>query len=389
MAVLLLSLIYLAFISLGLPDSLLGAAWPSMQAVLSVPISYMGYISMIISACTIITSLVSERLTARFGTSRVVVVSVFLTALALYAFSVSRSFWLLCLWSIPFGFGAGAVDAALNNYVALHYQSRHMSWLHCFWGVGTIISPYVMSFALHRGGWQSGYGIISLTQAIIAVILLVSLPLWKIHQSKDAQDEAPRVLGIKGALKIRGVPCLLLGFFCYCAAESTVMHWASSYLVEAKGIDTQTAAAFASLFFIGITAGRFLGGFLPERFGDRKRVCVGSVVALAGCLLILLPIKNALPSLIGLVVIGLGCAPIYPSIIHSTPANFGAENSQAIIGIQMASAYTGCTFLPPVFGLVARYLNIRLFPVFLLALFALMLAMTEKTYQLTALKKEG
>ena len=383
MYLLLLSLIYLAFISLGLPDPLLGAAWPSMQEIFGVPISYMGFVSMVISGGTICSSLFSERLTKKFGTKYVTVCSVFLTAAALFGFSTCNSFWMLCLWAIPYGLGAGAIDAALNNYVALHYNSRHMSWLHCFWGVGTIVSPYVMSWALTNSVWQSGYRAVSGIQAAIGVILLLTLSVWKVNQKKELSEESGRVLGIRGALKIKGVPYLLLGFFCYCAAESTTMLWASSYLVEARGVGKELAAAFGSLFFIGITAGRFLSGIVSERVGDRNMIRIGTAVIVCGAVLVLLPVSSDLPALIGLVFIGLGCAPIYPSIIHSTPANFGAENSQAIIGIQMASAYTGSTFMPPLFGLLANHVSIGLFPIYLLVIFCVMFVMVETTYRKT------
>ncbi len=384
MYILLLSLIYLAFISLGLPDSLLGSAWPSMQEVFGVPISYMGFVSMVISGGTIVSSLFSERLTKKFGTKYVTVCSVFLTAAALFGFSTCSSFWMLCFWAIPYGLGAGAIDAALNNYVALHYNSRHMSWLHCFWGVGTIISPYVMSWALVNATWHSGYRIVSGIQAAIVVILLLTLSVWKVNQKKDSCEESGKVLGITGALKIKGVPYLLLGFFCYCAAENTTMLWASSYLVEARGVSKELAAAFGSLFFIGITAGRFLSGIVSERFGDRNMIRIGTAVIVSGAVMMLLPVSSNLLSLIGLVVVGLGCAPVYPSIIHSTPANFGAENSQAIIGIQMASAYTGSTFMPPLFGLIADHISISLFPVYILVIFCAMFLMVETTYKKTA-----
>lgn len=385
MYILLLSLIYLAFISLGLPDSLLGSAWPSMQEIFGVPISYMGFVSMVISGGTICSSLFSERLTKKFGTKYVTVFSVFLTSVALFGFSTCKSFWMLCLWAIPYGLGAGAIDAALNNYVALHYNSRHMSWLHCFWGVGTIVSPYVMSWALMNATWQTGYRMVSGIQASIAVILLLTLSVWKVNQKTEVAATKTKVLGVKGALKIKGVPYLLLGFLCYCAAENTTMLWASSYLVEARNVSKELAAAFGSLFFIGITAGRFLSGIVSEKFGDRNMIRIGTAVILCGGILVLLPVSGDLPALVGLVVIGLGCAPIYPSIIHSTPANFGVENSQAIIGIQMASAYTGATFMPPLFGLLANHVSIKLFPIYILVIFCVMFVMVETTYR----KKQG
>ena len=378
MYLLLLAVIYLAFISLGLPDSLLGAAWPTIRSAFDVPLSYMGFVSMIISGGTIISGLMSERITKRFGTRAVVVVSVLLTAVALFGFSTVSKFYQLCLWGIPYGLGAGAIDAALNNYVALHYSSRHMSWLHCFWGVGTIVSPYIMSFALNYASWSDGYRWVSFIQFGRVVILAVSLPLWKVNVKKQQSgEEAKKVLGIKGALKIKGVPFLLIGFFSYCAAEATTMLWASSYLEGTQGVPKDEAAALGSLFFIGITAGRFLSGFISDRLGDNRMIRIGISVALCGVALIAVP---TLPTAVaGFVIIGIGCAPVYPCIIHATPDNFGAENSQGLIGIQMASACVGSTFVPPLFGVIANNITLWLMPMFLLLFFVLLLVMISVT----------
>ncbi len=382
MYTLLLLLIYLAFISLGLPDSLLGSAWPVIHQELQVPLSYAGAVTMIISFGTICSSLMSERLTKKFGVNIVTVCSVLLTAIALYGFSTASAFWMLCLWGIPYGLGAGAIDAALNNYVALHYNSRHMSWLHCFWGVGTIISPYIMSYALTTSVWQNGYRMVSFLQMGITVILFVTLPVWKVNRKENEQKAGQAaVIGIGGALKIKGVPQLLLGFFSYCSLESTLLLWSSSYLVGAKGVTAQKAAAFASLFCIGITAGRFLSGFVTERLGDYNLIRIGTGIMLLGCIALILPVKTDVVALGGLVVMGLGCAPVYPSIIHATPDNFGAQNSQAIIGIQMASAYVGSTFMPPVFGLIANHISVSLMPFFVLFFIVLMYIMVKKTFQ--------
>lgn len=377
MYLLLLAIIYIAFISLGLPDSLLGAAWPTIRNDLGVPLSYMGLVSMIISGGTIVSSLMSERLTKRFSAKIVTTVSVLLTAVALFGFSTATDFYQLCLWGIPYGLGAGAIDATLNNYVALHYNSKHMSWLHCFWGVGTIISPYIMSYALTHTVWMDGYRMVSYIQFGIVVVLVLALPLWKVNQSADVAEESTKVLGLSGALKIKGVPYLLLAFLAYCAAESTTMLWASSFLEGTRGASAEEAAAFGALFFIGITVGRFLSGFISDRVGDNKMIRIGTAVALFGVLCIAVPIKVV--SLIGFVIIGLGCAPVYPCIIHSTPANFGAENSQGIIGIQMASAYVGSTFMPPVFGILANHISLKLMPVYLGAFLLLVLVMIGKT----------
>ncbi len=383
MYTLLLAVIYLAFISLGLPDSLLGSAWPVMRIEFDMPISYMGFLSMIISGGTIISGLMSERLTKKFSTKYVTVGCVFLTALALFGFSVSHSFWVLCLWGIPYGLGAGSIDAALNNYVALHYNSRHMSWLHCFWGVGTIVSPYIMSLALTYSKWQNGYRWVSFIQTGILIVLVATLPLWKIHSKTEQETNDAPVLGLKGSFKIKGVPYILLGFLCYCAGESTCMLWTSSYLVGVRGICEETAARFASLFFIGITLGRFLAGFISPKLGDHNSIRLGTTIILCGIILVALPVQIDVFALCGFVIIGLGCAPIYPCIIHSTPDNFGKQNSQAIIGVQMAAAYVGSTFMPPVFGLIANHISLKIMPLYLLFFFGVMILSVEKCKKLS------
>lgn len=378
----LLALIYIAFISLGLPDSLLGSGWPTMHEAFGVPVSYMGIVTMVISGCTIIASLMSDKLTHKLGTRIVTVISVFLTAIALLGFSFATEFWMLIVIAIPYGLGAGAIDAALNNYVALHYTSKHMSWLHCFWGVGTIVSPFVMSHALSTSVWNNGYRIVAEIQCAIGLLLLFTLPVWKINKSSSVAEEQQKSIGLIGALKIKGVPFLLLGFFAYCAAEATAMGWSATYFSQVKGIDGETAAAYASLVFIGITVGRFFGGFIMDKLGDRKMILLGTAITVCGILLLFVPIESMTLSLVGFIVIGLGYAPIYPCIIHATPNNFGAENSGAIIGIQMASAYVGSTFMPPLYGLLGRYLGYGMMPIYLLIFMVLMLFMVEKTFQI-------
>lgn len=375
----LLALIYIAFISLGLPDSLLGSGWPDIHNELNVPVSYMGFVSMVISGGTIVSSLLSDKLTRKLGTRIVTVISVFLTVIALFGFSFSDRFWMLIVFAIPYGLGAGAIDAALNNYVALHYKSKHMSWLHCFWGVGTIVSPFIMGYALTNSGWNSGYRIVGFIQLAIAILLLATLPVWKVN--KKTEDKAQKSLGLIGALKIKGVPFLLLGFFAYCAAEATAMQWASTYFVEVKGVAAEQAAIFASLFYIGITAGRFISGFITDKLGDRKMIIIGTCILTCGIVCLFIPVDTYIVALVGFIVIGLGCAPVYPSIIHSTPNNFGAENSGAIIGIQMASAYVGSTFIPPLFGLLGNLIGFKIMPVYLLVFVALMITMTELTFR--------
>lgn len=378
MLTILLALIYLAFISLGLPDSLLGSAWPTMHQQLQVPLGNLGMVTMVISGCTIISSLMSERLTRLLGTKIVTVCSVFLTAIALLGFSTASAFWMLPLWAIPYGLGAGAVDAALNNYVALHFNSRQMSWLHCFWGLGAMISPAIMSFALTTSTWNNGYRIVGFVQLVIGIILLLTLPVWKVHEEPTSETEKTAPLGLSGALKVQGVIFVLLGFLGYCALESTAMIWSSSYLVTVRGISEDTAAALGSLFYIGMTAGRFIAGFFSDRLGDRNMIRLGSAIAAAGLVLLLLPVQSDLPSMVGFLIVGLGCAPIYPCIIHATPANFGADKSQAIIGIQMAFAYMGSTFMPPLFGLLAQHISMTLLPWYLMLFLVLMTVMLER-----------
>lgn len=388
---LLLVIIYISFISLGLPDSLLGSAWPSIYPELKVPVSYAGIISMIIALGTIVSSLQSDRLTRKLGTGKVTAVSVGMTAAALFGFSVSHSFWMLCLWAVPYGLGAGSVDASLNNYVALHYESRHMSWLHCMWGVGATIGPYIMGFALTGGmTWNGGYRIISMIQIALTILLVVSLPLWKGKNSSGSSSEnsqaQPSALSIRNILRIPGAKEVMVCFFCYCAVEQTAALWASSYLTLYKGVPAETAARFAGMFFIGITVGRALSGFITMKLNDVQMIRLGQGLIGAGVLIMLLPL-GAGASLAGLIIIGLGCAPIYPCIIHSTPDRFGADRSQAIIGVQMASAYVGTCLMPPLFGLIANHVSVSLFPVYMLVILVLMTVMHELLTKKTMSRK--
>lgn len=378
MVSLLLAVIYLSFISLGLPDALLGAAWPGIYPQMGVPVGFAGLVSMIIAGGTVVSSLQSDRLTRLLGAGRVTAISVAATALALFGFSFSRSFWQLCLWAIPYGLGAGSVDAALNNYVALHYQSRHMSWLHCMWGIGASAGPYIMGSVMTGGGaWSGGYRVVGWIQVVLTVILFLSLPLWKSNQTQtDRNNGAPGALSLRQTLQIRGVREILLCFFCYSALEQTAGLWLSSYLSLHRGIAAETAASFAGFFFLGITLGRALSGFLSIRLQDEQMIRLGQAVLGLGLAVVLLPLDAAL-SLAGFALVGLGCAPIYPCIIHATPAHFGAARSQAIIGVQMAGAYVGSCFVPPLFGLLAGRLGAGLLPVFLLALLLMMVLSHE------------
>ena len=376
---LLLAIIYLSFVSLGLPDGLLGSAWPTMYLEFDVPVSYAGIISMIIAAGTIVSSLMSDRLTYKLGAGKVTAISVAMTACALFGFGFSSQYWMLCLWAIPYGLGAGSVDAALNNYVALHYTSRHMSWLHCMWGLGASTGPYIMGFVLSGGQhWSLGYRVVGIIQILVTAILFLSLPQWKKRQGGgETQEESYKPLTLGQILKIPGAKEIMVTFFCYCALEQVAMLWASSYLALYKGIPAETAAFFGSLFCVGITVGRGLNGFLTVKFSDTQLIRIGQGVILLGIVAMLLPMGDAV-SLAGLILIGFGCAPIYPCIIHSTPVNFGAENSQALVGVQMASAYVGICLMPACFGLVANHISVSLLPAFLLGILALMAVMHER-----------
>ena len=387
---LLLVIIYLAFISLGLPDSLLGSAWPVMYQEFSVPVSYVGAVSMIIAVATIISSLQGDRMTKMLGTGKVTAISVLMTAVALFGFSISHSYVELCLWAVPYGLGAGSIDASLNNYVALHYASRHMSWLHCMWGVGASLGPYIMGYALTGGqGWNMGYRYIAILQIALTAILFFSLPLWKTQMAGDTGqtgEENKKPLSLRQIVGIPGAKEILVTFFCYCALEQTAGLWASSYLVLQRGLAEEMAAGFASLFYIGITAGRAAGGFLTMKLNDTQMIRLGQGLILCGVVCLLLPFGD-MTALAGLVMTGLGCAPIYPSIIHSTPAHFGADKSQAMIGVQMASAYVGTCFMPPVFGFLANHISVSLYSVFLLVILLLMIVMHEKMLPIVRAEK--
>ena len=370
---LLLLIIYLSFVSLGLPDALLGAAWPTMSGELAVPLSYAGGISMIISVHTVVSSLMADRLNRRLGTGKVTAISVGMTAAALFGFSVSREYWQLCLWAIPYGLGAGSVDASLNNYVALHYASRHMSWLHCMWGLGASVGPYLMGLALSVGlGWVGGYRIIALLQLGLTVVLVLSLPLWKetAAPSGEAGGSSP---GIWRTLKIPGVKNAVLAFACYCAMEQSCMLWAGSYLVLNAGMAEETAAAFAGIYVLGIAVGRLLSGFLTMKLSDKALVRLGEGLVLLGICAMLL--RWVVP---GLLLMGLGSAPVYPCMVHATPGHFGQDNSQRVISLQSAGAFAGIFAMPPLFGLLAQQLGVSLLPWYLLAIL-LVLTLTHES----------
>ncbi len=368
----LVALLYLCFISLGLPDSILGAAWPVMQLEFDVPVSYAGLVSMTISVATVASSACSGWLSRKLGAGKLTAFSIVLTALALFGFSVSSRYWMLLLWALPYGFGAGAVDSSLNNYTAIHFKAQHMSWLHCSWGVGASIGPSIMTYALLRlDSWSAGYRIVGLIQLALSLVVFLSLPLWKRQEvDSDTQQEAVS-LSVGEIFRTPGaIPCFVT-FFAYCALEASSSLWATSFFVQQKGIGPEDASSLASLFYYGLILGRAANGFLAMRIGDRTLIRAGSGIILAGVLLMLLPLPVG-ASMAGFIIVGLGCAPIYPCIIHMTPDLFGKARSQAMMGVQIAFAYTGICIMPPFFGLLGRHISMGLLPWYILALWIVM-----------------
>ncbi|CAM4198374.1 MFS transporter [Paenibacillus phoenicis] len=387
MATFFLLIIYLAFISLGLPDSLLGSAWPIIRGELGAPLGTAGVLYMIVAAGTIVSSLASGSLLGRFGTGKVTLVSCLMTAAALLGYSAAPSVFWLAVCAIPLGLGAGAVDAGLNNYVAAHYKAHHMSWLHCFWGVGATLGPVIMAGFMSGGGhWRSGYLTVSMIQFALVVILLFSLPLWdrvariaggsRKEELSELEAEQPDTGPVK-PLRIPGVKLALVSFLFYCGVESTVGLWGSSYLVGIKGVDAATAASWVSLYFAGITVGRFIAGFVTFKVSNRVMIRAGQIIALLGAVVLVLPLPAAL-SLVGLLIIGLGLAPIYPCMLHETPVRFGKRQSPTIMGYQMAVAYTGSTFMPPLLGFLASHSTIGVFPVYIVLSAAAMWLFSER-----------
>ena len=372
----LLLIIYLVFISLGLPDTALGSAWPSIYPSLDVPVSYASILTIIVPICTIISSLNSDRLTKRFGTGKITVVSVLLSVIGLLGYSICTEFWMICLFAIPYGLGAGGIDSSINNYVANHYSSKHMNWLHAMWGIGATIGPLLMRYTLtNNGSWNKGYLLLGILQSIVLLILFLTLHLWK-DNKKDETISKEKPLTIRQTLMLKGALVLLLCFFCYSAVEQTVMLWCGTYLAMHLDISEELAASFSSLFIVGMTIGRILSGFISVKLNEKRMIRLGSSLMLAGLFLMILNLGNIV-SFIGICLLGLGCAPIYPSIIHSIPLYFGKDKSQAIIGIQMAFAYLGVVLAPSLFGIIVEYISIYWLSVYLLIFTILMIVLHE------------
>jgi len=385
MVTLLLIIIYIAFISLGLPDSMLGAAWPAIRSDFSLPIEGAGLISMIISGGTIVSSLISGKLIKKLGTGKLTLLSVFMTAVALFGFSISKNYLWLCIMAIPLGLGAGAVDSGLNNFVALHFSARHMSWLHCFWGVGATVGPIIMSAAISKKrSWHKGYLTVSIIQMCLVIILFAALPLWKKYndsEMENLEEESEK----ESIFKLSGIWPALIGFFCYCALESTAGLWGASYFVQIKAISPNVAAAWVSMYYLGITIGRFISGFITVKLKNTDLIRAGQIIIGIGAILLLIFDKPYI-NLLGLIFIGMGCAPIYPSMLHETPVRFGKNNSSRLMGIQMAFAYIGTTLVPPVLGLVFGKIGMGLYPVFILILMIIMFISSEKINNIVKIK---
>lgn len=377
---LLLAVIYLVFISLGLPDSLLGSGWPKMQVVFGVPSSYAGYISMTICFMTIISALLSPGMINRFHTKWIVISSIVLTILGLVGFSISHRYEMLFIFAIPYGLGAGAIDASVNHYVASNYSGSVMNFLHCFYGVGAMISPYIMSLALKYAKWNEGYLWTAFVQTAILTIVIISLPLWKGNES-EAEEDRQESAGIRESIKVPGVLLTLIAFFAYCSGEATCFLWTPSYFAGTKsGLSDERIAAFGALIFGGLMLGRLISGFISNIFGDKRLIRLGIILEFIGIFMLFIPTQNYLIAAIGFVIIGTGMGPVYPAIQHMAPTNFGKRYSAAVIGLQMAFAYTGSTFMPMVFGVLQQHIGIGIMPVYLIFFTILNIGMLELAY---------
>lgn len=377
---LLIAVIYLAFISLGLPDSLLGAAWPVMHAELGASVSWAGIVTVIISVCTILSALMTDKLVAKAGTPVVTAVSVLLTAAAMLAFCFAAEFWQLCLFAVPYGLGAGAIDTALNDYVAKHLSSRHMSWLHCCWGIGATVGPYVMGYCLTGAhGWHGGYFIISMMQFALTLVMFLSVPLWKNKNAAASEQSEKRSLPLKQTFALKGAAFAFCAGLFYFSIEQLPIVWASTYFNTVYLLSAETSAFLASLFYIGITVSRAACGFFADKVGDKNMIRGGAVAVLVAAVLIAvaIPIRSYIPAVIGFAAVGLGCGPIFPCLIHAAPSNFGESNSGSVIGVQMAFSYFGMTFTPLLFGKLAEATTIKLLPFGVILFAALVLLFTE------------
>ena len=391
MALLLLTVIYIAFIGLGIPDSLFGAAWPAVYPDFALPVSFASIVTVISTVCTIISGLNSAKVLSRFGTPAVTVFSTGLTALGLLGYSLSSSFIWLCLLSIPLGLGAGAIDTGLNNYVALHYNAMHMSFLHCFYGIGVSISPFLLSILLgSTNNWRSGYRAAFFIQAGITALLFISLPLWKKvhHKSSGSSDEkvTVEILRLKDMLRMPSVIACSMMFMTSCAIESICGNWGSTYLVTSKGLQPDSAASVITLYYVGMALGRFISGVAAKKLTSWQIIFIGQALTLAAFIILLLPVGVNI-SAIGLFLVGIGNAPLFPNLNHLTPQNFGRERSQCVMGVQMSFGYAGFLVISPLFGILAQRLGTQILPLYLIVIYMVMAIATFTMVRL--MKKEG
>lgn len=382
MGSLFLAVIYLIFISLGLPDSLLGSGWPKMQLIFGVPSSYAGFVSMTIAFMTIISALISPKLIRRIHTKWIIITSILMTIMGLLGFSVSSAYWMLFIFAIPYGLGAGAIDAAVNHYVANHYSGSAMNFLHCFYGLGAVISPHIMALALRWARWNEGYRWTAFVQTGILLVCILSLPLWKKTERPSDQEELKNSAGIRDTLKVPGVVLTMIAFYAYCSGEATCFLWTPSYFAGTKaGLSDELIASFGSLIFGGLMLGRVISGTVSNKLGDRHLIRIGIIVELIGLSLVFVPSAHYQLAAIGFVVIGAGMGPVYPAIQHMTPMNFGKKYSASAIGLQMASAYVGSTFMPMVFGVIQQHVGIAIMPFYILLFLCLNIGFLEAAYK--------
>jgi len=378
--IILLIIIYMTFISLGLPDAVLGVSWPEMRLDFGLELDTIGYISIIITIGTVISSLLSGYFINKLGTGKVTLFSVLLTALALLGIYFIPSFYWLILFALPLGLGAGSIDTALNNYVALNYKAHHMNWLHSFWGVGATLGPIIMSVTLLSSGWRDGFLTIAIIQSSFFFVILVTLPLWKKAEQKNKKDviETIKIKPVN-IIKTKGVLVSISIFIVYCALEFSIGLWGSSYLVISRDFASANAAKIIAFYYGGITIGRFISGFLSFKLSNRRMIYIGIFIVFIGGILINVNLPTNL-TFIPFSIIGLGLSPIFPAMIHETPVSFGKDKSQYIIGYQMAGAYIGGTLFPPIFGVIARHTTINIFPFYLFGLGIILLLLVNTLY---------
>lgn len=386
MATILLIIIYITFIGLGIPDSLLGAAWPGISQELSLPVSWANFITIIISFGTIISSLLSTKLINKFSTSVVTAVSTTMTAISLFGFSISNNMIFLCLFSIPLGLGAGSIDTALNNYVAINYKASHMNFLHCFYGIGVSLSPFLMSIALSKNSWQKGYRIVSFIQFGIAALTILSIPLWtKISSNQDSGSaNNSKNIGLLKLIKDKKVRMACFTFMGSCGLEYTCGTWGSTYLVNSKEMAIDTAALMITFYYVGIAIGRFISGLISIRYSSQQIIKIGLIFIFVAIILLFIPFSSNISGF-AFFLIGMGNGPIFPNMLHLTPENFGEDNSQAVMGVQMAFSYFGIMLVPAFFGIMAQIFNTDFFPIYIAILFALMVSATIKLKKINSI----